>query len=305
MKVNETVLRAQDYLVLANSYVQAINKGGIPTINDAWTEVVENQLKQALNKACRLYQKQMKNYIQHYGTPQDMDTLSSQHKQTVAECVAILDKAIGEQVSMSEASKEKFRLNLHSSIKEMYDQIKAKVKQEHDRQAKDVLAELYREHILPKQFTELGTFFKDWQELEKTYFSKVASQSKYELWAKFAMEKIIDGSLRISKSLDSKKDLQLKQLELEVGRLQTIIEMKGESQQKQSTVNESLLTEVQRKLVQSQQRENELRMNIVAYQELVQRKDEEVASLQEQMTRMRSTSIFNGAASTNSQFRAG
>ena len=104
-----------------------------------------------------------------------MDTLSSQHKQTVAECVAILDKAIGEQVSLSEASKEKFRLNLQSSIKEMYDQIKAKVKQEHDRQAKDVLAELYREHILPKQFTELGSFFKDWQELEKTYFSKVAS----------------------------------------------------------------------------------------------------------------------------------
>ena len=48
-------LKSQDYLILANSYIQSINKGSIPTINDAWTEVVENQLKQALNKATRGY----------------------------------------------------------------------------------------------------------------------------------------------------------------------------------------------------------------------------------------------------------
>ena len=60
-------------------------------------------------------------------------------------------------------------------------------------------------------------------------------KNKYELWAKFALEKITDGSMRIVKSLESKKELQLKQMELEVGRLNTIIEMKGESHQKVST----------------------------------------------------------------------
>ena len=54
-------------------------------------------------------------------------------------------------------------------------------------------------------------------------------------------------------------------MELEVGRLTTILEMKGESQQKASGASEQLLNELQKKLVQSQQRENELRMNIVAY----------------------------------------
>ena len=37
----------------------------------------------------------------------------------------------------------------------------------------------------------------------------------------------------------------------------------------------------QKKLIQSQQKENELKMNIYAYQDLVQRKEEEIAILQE------------------------
>ena len=40
--MNGVALKAADYLILANSYIQAINKGSIPTINDAWTEVIEN-----------------------------------------------------------------------------------------------------------------------------------------------------------------------------------------------------------------------------------------------------------------------
>ena len=82
----------------------------------------------------------------------------------------------------------------------MYDQIKTKVKSEFERQSKDILAELYREKILPKQYTDLQSFYKDWSDLEKTYFSKVPGKSKYELWARFAFEKMTDGSLRIAKS---------------------------------------------------------------------------------------------------------
>lgn len=60
--------------------------------------------------------------------------------------------------------------------------------------------------------------------------SRVTSKQKYELWSKFAFEKVLDGSIRIQKTAESKKDLILKQMELEVGRLTTIIELKGENQ---------------------------------------------------------------------------
>ena len=40
----------------------------------------------------------------------------------------------------------------------------------------------------------------------------------------------MEGSQRIMKSQESRKDLQLKQMELEIGRLNAIIEMKSESE---------------------------------------------------------------------------
>lgn len=46
--------------------------------------------------------------------------------------------------------KEKFRAQLTQNLREAYDQVKSKVKSEYERQSKDVLAELYREKILPK-----------------------------------------------------------------------------------------------------------------------------------------------------------
>ena len=42
IRMQAVSLKSQDYLILANSYIQAINRGSIPTINDAWTEIVEN-----------------------------------------------------------------------------------------------------------------------------------------------------------------------------------------------------------------------------------------------------------------------
>ena len=62
----------------------------------------------------------------------------------------MLEKIISSQVSISDSTKDKFRGALNTTIKETYDQVKAKVKSEFERQSKDILAELYREKILPK-----------------------------------------------------------------------------------------------------------------------------------------------------------
>ena len=96
-----------------------------------------------------------------------------------------------------------------------------------ERHSKDILAELYRSMLLPNQYTDLQHFFKDFQALEQAYFLKVPRG--YELWSKFSLEKMVDGATRIAKSCEAKKELQIKQMELEVARLQTLIEMKGES----------------------------------------------------------------------------
>ena len=82
-------------------------------------------------------------------------------------------------------------------------------------------------------------YFKDWQELEKSFFEKfnnfqsnnlasrgsslgggkssmASDSSLYELWSRFSLDKVMEGALRISKSHEAKRDLEKRQMELEV-----------------------------------------------------------------------------------------
>ena len=75
--------------------------------------------------------------------------------------------------------------------------------------------------------------------MQKAYFQRVPGKAKYELWTRFALDKITEGSIRLIKTQESKKDLQLKQMELEVGRLNTLLELKKEH----STANSNRATD--------------------------------------------------------------
>lgn len=41
MKAGNRSIKASEYLVMARAYIAALNSGAIPTITDAWGEVVE------------------------------------------------------------------------------------------------------------------------------------------------------------------------------------------------------------------------------------------------------------------------
>ena len=99
------------------------------------------------------------------------------------------------------------------------------MKSEYERNARDTLAELYRERILQKNYgaDDLQKYFKDWQDLEKAFFERfnnfnsnnMASRGSsgsgfgineatdsalYELWSRFSLDKVMEGALRISRS---------------------------------------------------------------------------------------------------------
>ena len=63
LKLNETSIHGTDFVVLTQSYISAINAGGVPIINDAWTEVIETQMKSAYEKALRHYSRDLKQYL--------------------------------------------------------------------------------------------------------------------------------------------------------------------------------------------------------------------------------------------------
>ena len=109
-------MRAADYLVMANTYVQAINRGGVPTITDAWTEVVEGHARAASAKGLRYYQKEIKQYLQSNSEGEgawiDTGALKVFHKKLRAQCLELLEKVLNSSQSqgiLSDQSKDKLR----------------------------------------------------------------------------------------------------------------------------------------------------------------------------------------------------
>jgi hypothetical protein len=50
----------------------------------------------------------------------------------------------------------------------------------------------------------------DWKKLEAQFFEKVQTSNRFEIWSKFAFEKIADGCARITRNNDMKRDLEKK-----------------------------------------------------------------------------------------------
>jgi hypothetical protein len=63
---------------------------------------------------------------------------------------------------------------MKDKLSEIWDTVKVKVKVEWDRQAKEVMGEMYREKILTKDYSgsDLSQYFKDWKEFERDFFDR-------------------------------------------------------------------------------------------------------------------------------------
>lgn len=59
---------------------------------------------------------------------------------------------------------------------------------------------MWRERIITKQYDDLTTYYSDWKTIMNEYFEQVKITNAYEHWAKFAFDKIAEGSLRIAKN---------------------------------------------------------------------------------------------------------
>jgi hypothetical protein len=152
-------MRSADFLALASSYVTAINRGAVPTITDAWTEIIEGQARQAIVKAVKHYQKEVKSYIQMNSGDQgqrlmvDLNELKAFNKKLRGQTMDILEKVLAKNPKIvSPSSQEKLRALLEGQVSDVWEGVKGKILAEQERQARDTMAELYRERILQKSY---------------------------------------------------------------------------------------------------------------------------------------------------------
>lgn len=77
--IGDIGLTGTDYVSVIMKYVEAINSGVIPKIEDSWVAVVENQLSNGYSKGLKVYEEDMRKFEAEY-IPCNDDELAKAHK---------------------------------------------------------------------------------------------------------------------------------------------------------------------------------------------------------------------------------
>ncbi len=151
---------------------------------------------------------------------------------------------------------------------------------------------MYKEQILAKDFSNIDEYMKAWSEFQDLFLSqsgnleKYSSISWYKIWWSFSQEKINDGWSRIERKVNMKSGLKEKQMEVEIDKYKTMMELKSTNPKEIEGLQSEIhfLREETRKY---QKREKELKDEVIACRELLDSKDEEIDTLNEKVSNMR------------------
>jgi hypothetical protein len=90
----------------------------------------------------------------------------------------------------------------------------------------EVINHMYRDEILSKDLHSIDEYMKAWMGFQDKFLSENESFKRYEVWCKFSQEKIIDGCSKMERKIGMKKELKEKQLEMEVEKFKSMLELK-------------------------------------------------------------------------------
>lgn len=118
--VGDIGLTGTDYLSVIDKYIEAINQGAVPRIEDSWAAVVESQLSNGYDRAIRAYEEDMKKF-EAESIPCNEEELDTAHKgimQAAIEAFLEITKGFDNQ------EKQEAYDTLQENIENMYEAFK-------------------------------------------------------------------------------------------------------------------------------------------------------------------------------------
>ena len=152
---------------------------------------------------------------------------------------------------------------LQENIEGMYEEFRKTNNAENEERLGEEISNVYREEILSKEFKSVEEYMKTWNLFQTKFLNESDSYKKYEVWANFSQDKISDGCIKLVRKLDMKSGLKEKQLEMEVNKLQTMLELKENDTGDRNKLEKEIQS-LQEEKGKYLQREQELKEEVIA-----------------------------------------
>jgi len=196
-KIGGTSMDGSMFINLASEYCKAINASAVPTIQSAWTSVVQHQLRLCLKDAVQVYRSQMNDKaMQHL--PMTTDQLHDIHKVAKAEAkkLFITPKFDGNDPKFREYCTE-----LANRAKQLYEHVKQENANSSQRQCERFAKELYGRQIENKlsvkgSYQSFDQLMADWDHVRKTYLNKTTGPAQIEIFSGYIFERMVESLQR-------------------------------------------------------------------------------------------------------------
>jgi len=191
--IGGSVISGAMFANLASEYCKAINGSVVPTIQSAWTSVVQHQLRLCLKDAVQVYRAQMNDKaMQHL--PMDEDKLRDLHKEAKAEALKVF---LAPKFESNDPKFREYRTELASRIKQLYEHVKAENVSTSQRQCERFGKELYSRSIENKlnvkgTYRSFEELMQDWEQVRKTYMQKTSGPAQNEVLAGWLFQRMVE-----------------------------------------------------------------------------------------------------------------
>ena len=210
--VGDISLNGGDYISAVSKYIEAINQGAVPKIEDSWAAVVESQLSNGYSKAIKSYEDGMKKF-EAESIPWNEEDLEKAHKEIMQASINIFLDATK---CFDNQDKQEAYDTLQENIEQIHEAYRKANGEENEWKLIESINVLYRNEILSKEFTSVEEYLNSWGALQDKFVAENDSFKRYEVWCSFSKEKIAEGCSKILRKLEMKKGLKEKQMEVEL-----------------------------------------------------------------------------------------
>lgn len=179
-KIDGQLVNGAMLVELAGEYCKAINSGVVPTIQSAWTSVVQHQLRLSLRDAVQTYRSRM-NETAMQNLPLSEEKLRELHKEAKAEGLKLLLNARLDADPRFRESRAQFS----SRVRQLFGHVTAENQSASQRQCDRLAHELYKpveQKVLASgTYTSFHELAADWDRLRQAYLQKALGPAKAEV----------------------------------------------------------------------------------------------------------------------------
>eukprot|EP00929_Paragymnodinium_shiwhaense_P039212 TRINITY_DN20620_c0_g1_i2.p1 TRINITY_DN20620_c0_g1~~TRINITY_DN20620_c0_g1_i2.p1 ORF type:complete len:805 (-),score=215.61 TRINITY_DN20620_c0_g1_i2:593-3007(-) len=208
-KIDGQMISGAMFANLCSEYCKAINNSVVPTIQSAWTSVVQHQLKLCLKDAVQVYRAQMnERAMQHL--PLAEDQIREIHKAAKAEAMKVF---LAPKLDSNDSKFKEYRAELSSRIKQLFEHVKQENVSSSQRQCDRLARELYSRHIesklnVPGSYRGFDQLMEDWEQVRTAYVQRTSGPAQVEILSTWLFQRMTESVQRVWNDLRGGLDEQ-------------------------------------------------------------------------------------------------